>query len=559
MGPAERSGGRLLVDCLLDVGVPLFTCVPGESFLPVLDALHDLDAAGDVPRLVTTRHEAAAANMAEAAGKLTGRAAVCFVTRGPGATHASIALHTAYQDGTPLLLVVGQVTRALLGRDAFQEMHFPAVFGSSAKAVLEVGAAADIPAYVARAVLVAHEGRPGPVVLVIPEDVLAESTTAQPEAVPQPAGLQTSEPDRTALAGLIRAAQRPLLVVGGPGWSPAVGEDVRRYAELAGVPVAAAFRWQDAVDNRSPAYVGHLGLGSSPRLRQRAAEADLLVAFGPRLDDPTTDGYALVDDRDPASVVLVSQDARELARTRVPGAGVHAGLADLAAFLAADAADAADAAARPTATGTWAAQLRAEYEDFRTGPADHAEPDLASIVRHVRSVLPDDAIVTNGAGNYTVWLQRYFEFRQFPSQLAPRNGAMGYGLPAGLAAAVLGNGRAVVTFTGDGDLLMSGSELATAVQHELTLVVIVVNNAMYGTIRMHQERHYPGRVVATRLHNPDFAAYARSFGARGSVVTRTDEFPPAFADALEHAGPSLIEVRTDPAQLTPDLRLTTPP
>ena len=546
---AGWTGGRLLVECLVAARVPLMTCVPGESFLPVLDALYDLGTRDDVPRLITTRHEAAAANMAEAAGKLTGRAAVCFVTRGPGATHASIALHTAYQDGTPLLLVVGQVARAHLGRQAFQEMDYSLVFGSSAKSVVQIHDPDSIPEYVARAVQVAHRGRPGPVVLVLPEDVLGETTMSRPRSAPLPDGPATSAADLEALQGLLASARRPVMVVGGPGWTASVGEDVRRFAETSSIPVAAAFRWQDAVDNRSPAYAGYLGLGCSPRLRGRVDEADLLVAFGPRLDDPTTDGFALVDRRDSGSVVLVSQDPVELAGTTVAGLGIHAGLADAAAFLAHGAASA------PREPSSWCSELRAEYLSFRAAPATPPEPDLAGIVTHVRSVLPDDAVVTNGAGNYAIWLQRHFEFRQFPTQLAPRNGAMGYGLPAGLAAAALAGGRPVVTFVGDGGLLMSGSELATAVQFGLKVIVILVNNAMFATIRMHQEHSYPGRVVATDLRNPDFAAYARSFGVAASVVERTDQFPAAFAKAMSHDGPSLIEVRTDLAQLTPDFRL----
>ena len=549
---AQWTGGRLLVECLVAARVPLMTCVPGESFLPVLDALYDLGTRADVPRLITTRHEAAAANMAEAAGKLTGRAAVCFVTRGPGATHASIALHTAYQDGTPLLLVVGQVARPHLGRQAFQEMDFSKVFGSSAKSVVQIHDPDRIPEHVARAVQVAHTGRPGPVVLVVPEDVLGETTTSRPLSAPRPDDPPSRTADLEELQSLLATARRPVMVVGGPGWTSAVGEDVRTFAERSSVPVVAAFRWQDAVDNRSPVYAGYLGLGCSPRLRERVDEADLVVAFGPRLDDPTTDGFALVDGRERASVVLVSQDPLELASTTVAGRGIHAGLARTAAYLA----QGAESVLREPRG--WCSELRAEYLSFRAGPAKPPQPDLAGIVAHVRSQLPDDAVVTNGAGNYAIWLQRYFEFRQFPTQLAPRNGAMGYGLPAGLAAAALAEGRTVVTFVGDGGLLMSGSELATAVQFGLRVIVILVNNGMFATIRMHQELHYPGRVVATDLRNPDFAAYARSFDVPATVVRRTDEFPPAFAAALRHAGPSLIEVRTDPAQLTPDFRLPSP-
>jgi acetolactate synthase-1/2/3 large subunit len=551
--PTTRTGGRLLVECLVAARVPLMTCVPGESFLPVLDALYDLGTGPDAPRLITTRHEAAAANMAEAAGKLTGRSAVCFVTRGPGATHASIALHTAFQDGTPLLLVVGQVSRPLIGRQAFQEMDFSLVFGSSAKSVVQIHDPDRIPEHVAGAVEVAHTGRPGPVVLVVPEDVLAEPTASRPVPAPSAVAPPGRQQDLEQLRGLLEAAGRPVLIVGGPGWTSSVGEDLRTFAEASSIPVVAAFRWQDAVDNRSPAYVGHLGLGCSPRLRARVHEADLVVAFGPRLDDPTTDGFALVDRRDRSSIVLVSQDPL-VTSTTVAGIGIHTDLATAAAYLAQGVASAPTEPIQ-TQRNHWCSGLRQDYLAFRAVPANAAEPDLAAIVAHVRSVLPDDAVVTNGAGNYTIWLQRHFEFRLFPTQLAPRNGAMGYGLPAGLAAAALAEGRTVVTFVGDGGLLMSGSELATAMQFGLKVIVILVNNAMFGTIRMHQELTYPGRVVATELRNPDFAAYAQSFGVPGTVVRRTEDFTPAFADALLHDGPSLIEVRTDPAQLTPDLRI----
>ena len=539
-----RRGGDLLVQCLLAHDVPLWTCVPGESFLPVLDALYE---AGDRIRLVTTRHEAAAGNMAEAAGKLTGRAAVCLVTRGPGATHASIALHTAYQDGTPMILVVGQVARNHLGRQAFQEMDYDRVFGSSSKAVITVMDADRIPEYVAHAVTTAHSGRPGPVVLVLPEDVLSDHTSAPVVTAPEIARPDLTGADRDRLLAELDRAERPVLIVGGPGWSQSVGEQVLAFAERCDVPVAAAFRWQDAVANSSRAYVGYLGLGCSPVLRRQLAEADLILALGPRLDDPTTDGYALTETA--SRLVLLSEAADELCLGPVPDLALHGSLASAADALTAG--QLQESATRKD----WLAQLRTEQERFTTPPIPAPDPDLASIVTHIRDTVPDDAVVTNGAGNYAVWLQRFFEFRRFHTQLAPRNGAMGYGLPAGLAAAALDPGRAVVTFAGDGCLLMSGSELATAVQHGLRIVVVVVNNSMFGTIRMHQERAFPGHVIATDLRNPDFVAYARSFGATGHLVQTTAEFAPAFAEALAHDGPSLIEIRTDREQITPDLRI----
>jgi acetolactate synthase-1/2/3 large subunit len=553
---AARTGGTALVECLAAHQIPLWTCVPGESFLAVLDALWHAQrsAAAGVPgpRVITTRHEAAAANMAEAAGKLTGRAAVCLVTRGPGASHASIALHTAYQDGTPLILVVGQVSRSLLGRDAFQEMDYEHVFGSSAKSVVTISDADRIPELVAQAVHVAHSGRPGPVVLVVPEDVQYDLTSA-PVRLASPAAAPPLTPaDRDALLGKLGAARRPVLIVGGPGWTQSVGDDVTAFAERHAIPMAAAFRWQDAVDNASPGYAGYLGLGGSPELRQHVLGADLIVALGPRLDDPTSNGYRL--DAAAGRTVLVSQAPGDLGGppAPAPALAIHASLESAARALRA--AELPAAAGRPE----WRAKLRAGQERFREPNGEGLKLDTAVVVAHLREVLPADAIVTNGAGNYAIWLQRFFEFRQFGTQLAPRNGAMGYGVPAGLAAAALHPDRPVVTMAGDGCFLMSGNELATAVQFGLNVTVIVVNNGMLGTIRMHQERTFPGHAIATELRNPDFTAYAESFGALGLLVERTEEFPAALARALAHPGPALIELRTDPEQLTPDARLGLP-
>jgi acetolactate synthase I/II/III large subunit len=555
-GVAPRPGGTALVECLAAHQPPLWTCVPGESFLAVLDALWQAQQRSAAqgapgPRVITTRHEAAAANMAEAAGKLTGRAAVCLVTRGPGASHASIALHTAYQDGTPLVLVVGQVSRGLLGREAFQEMDYERVFGASAKSVVTIDDADRIPELVARAIHLAHSGRPGPVVLVVPEDVQRDLTTAPVQLAPPAAAPPLTPADRGALLEKLSAARRPVLIVGGPGWSQSVGDDVTAFAERNAIPMAAAFRWQDAVDNASPSYAGYLGLGGSQDLRQRvAADADLIVALGPRLDDPTTNGYQL--DAAAGRTALVSQAPGDLGGppAPAPALAIHASLESVASALR--------AAELPASADRreWRARLRDVQERFREPNDEGLKLDTAIVVAHLREVLPADAIVTNGAGNYAIWLQRFFEFRRFGTQLAPRNGAMGYGVPAGLAAAALHPGRPVVTLAGDGCFLMSGNELATAVQFGLNVTVIVVNNGMLGTIRMHQERAFPGHVIATELRNPDFTAYAESFGALGQLVERTEEFPAALARALAHAGPALIELRTDPAQLSPDSRLS---
>ena len=545
-GATARTGGAALVECLSAHDVPLWTCVPGESFLPVLDALWEAGIG-----VINTRHEAAAANMAEAAGKLTGRAAVCLVTRGPGASHASIALHTAYQDGTPLVLLVGQVDRELLGRDAFQEMDYGLVFGSSAKAVLMVDDAGRIPERVAEAMHIAHRGRPGPVVLVVPEDVQYDRTAAPVRIASPAAAPPLADADRDAFLERLARARRPVLIVGGPGWSQSVGDDITAFAERNQIPMAAAFRWQDAVDNASPSYVGYLGLGGSRELRASVmADADLIVALGPRLDDPTSNGYEL--DAAADRTVLVSQAPDDLGGppAPAPALAIHASLGSVAAALrGAELPPLEDRSA-------WRARLRAGQDRFRAPTGDDLALNTAAVIAHLREALPPDAIMTNGAGNYAIWLQRFFEFRRFGTQLGPRNGAMGYGVPAGLAAAALHPDRTVVTVAGDGCFLMSGNELATAVQFGLNVILIVVNNGMLGTIRMHQERAFPGHVIATELRNPDFAAYAASFGALGLLVQRTEEFPAALARARAHQGPALIELRTDPDQLSPDLRLS---
>jgi acetolactate synthase-1/2/3 large subunit len=375
--------------------------------------------------------------------------------------------------------------------------------------------------------------------------VLTEPTAAAVQTAAAAPVPDLSPSDAGRFLAALKEAQRPALIVGGPGWSQSIGEHVARFGRRNAVPVATAFRWQDAVDNTDPSFAGYLGLGCNPALRRRLAAADLLIAFGPRLDDPTTDGFRLLDA--PGRRVVVSQDQAELARPPLPHIGIHANLSSAAGVLASIDLSPAEGRRR------WFVAAGEEQQHFGRRPAPPTGPDLAAIVGYVRAALPDDAIVTNGAGNYTIWLQRFFAYRRFGTQLAPRNGAMGYGVPAGLAAAALYPDRRVVTFAGDGCFLMSGHELATAVQHDLRVVVIVVNNNRFGTIRMHQERNYPGRVIATDLRNPDFAAYARSFGASGTTVTRTEEFPAAFDEALACGGPALIEVRTDPDQLAPAL------
>jgi len=537
-----RSGGQVLVDQLVLHGAELAFGVPGESYLAVLDALHDAPL-----RLIVTRHEGGAANMAEAYGKLTGRPGVCMVTRGPGATHASNGVHTAFQDSTPMLLLIGQVARDTVGREGFQELDYRAMYGAIAKWATQVDDAARLPEIVARAFAVATSGRPGPVVLALPEDMLSDQVD-----VPDARGHRNiaAAPDAGAmgrLGELLAGATAPLAIVGEGGWSARAGADVAAFAEVQAVPVAASFRCQDYVDNASPAYAGHAGLAMDPALAKRIREADLLLAIGGRLGEIPTAGYTLVRPGTPSQrLVHVHPDPGELGAVYQPELGIVAGLEAFAAAARALAPAGADARA-----GLLEA-ARGEYERNLGEARELPGPlQLSAVMATLRERLPAEAILTNGAGNFSVWAHRYYEFHRYPTQLGPRSGSMGYGVPAAVGAKAVHPDRPVVCIAGDGDFLMTGQELATAVQEELPVVVLVVNNAMYGTIRMHQERHYPGRVVGTDLRNPDFVAYARAFGAHGALVERSEDFPAALDEALQCGRPAVIELRVDPQAITP--------
>ncbi|HZD73122.1 MAG TPA: thiamine pyrophosphate-binding protein [Actinomycetota bacterium] len=551
MAELARDGGRLLLHQLVLNGIDTAFCVPGESFLPVLDAIYDAPV-----RLVVCRQEGGAAHMAAAYGRLTGRPGVCLVTRGPGATNASVGVQEAAQDSAPMLLLVGQVGRSDRGREAFQELEVARVFATMAKWTAEVDDAARIPEVLARAVTVSLEGRPGPVVLALPEDVLAE-VTAAPDARPATAVQASPSQDQLAeLRRLLEGSRRPLLLAGGPGWTAPAAADLRAFAEASRLPVAVSFRSQDLVDNRSPSYVGALGNSANPALLERVEAADLVVAIGTRLDELSTAGYRLpAPPRPRQRLVHVHQGAGELGKVYQPDLGVVAGMPAFAA-----AARALEPIADPR-WAAWAEAARAAHLAWSTPAppptraAAAASPspaglDLAAVVGWLRERLPADAIITLGAGNYTGWVQRYYQFRELGTQLGPKGGTMGYGVPAAIAAKLAHPDRTVVAFAGDGCFLMTGQELATAVQHGLAIVVIVVNNRMYGTIRMHQELAHPGRVVGTDLRNPDFAALARAFGAHGEVVTDTAGFPEAFERAVAAAGPALLELRTDPEAIT---------
>jgi acetolactate synthase I/II/III large subunit len=538
-----RSGGQVLVDQLVLHGVELAFGVPGESYLAVLDGLHDAPL-----RLVVTRHESGAANMAEAYGKLTGRPGVCMVTRGPGATNASNGVHTAMQDSTPLILLVGQIARETIGREAFQELDYRAVFGSMAKWVTQIDRAERVPELIARAFAVATSGRPGPVVVALPEDMLASEVDVPDAAPHRPlAGAAPPDGDIARLGGLLAQARAPLAIVGEGGWTAQTGAHVAAFAEAQRVPVAASFRCQDYVDNASPAYAGHAALAMDPALAQRIREADLLLAIGGRLGEIPTAGYTLVRPGRPSqSLVHVHPDPDELGAVYQPELGIVAGLEAFAA---------AARALEPSGADTRAGLLEAAHGEYQRNLAETRELpgplQMSAVMATLRDRLPAEAIITNGAGNFSVWAHRYYEFHRYPTQLGPRSGSMGYGFPAAVAAKAVHPDRPVVCLAGDGDFLMTGQELATAVQEELAVVVLVVNNAMYGTIRMHQERHYPGRVVGTDLRNPDFVAYARAFGAHGALVERSEDFGAALDEALACAGPALVELRVDPQAITP--------
>lgn len=543
----QRTGGQILIDCLKVHGVERAFCVPGESYIAALDALHD---APEID-LIVCRHESGAAMMAEAYGKMTGHPGICFVTRGPGATNASAGIHIACQDSTPVILFIGQVARRMLDREAFQEIDYRRMYGQMAKWVAQVDDAARIPEYVSRAFHTATAGRPGPVVLVLPEDVLRERAFAKDaRSFVRPAA-HPGAADMTRLGELLRGAQNPLVLLGGGGWNAAACADIRRFVEANSLPVATAFRCQDYFDNTLPNYIGDVGIGINPKLAQRVRDADLLIDVGSRLEEMVTSGYTLIDIPQPKqTLVHVYPGAEELGRVYRADLPIHA---SMPAFAAA-------AAAMPAvAFAPWADRLpaaRAEFIEWTTPKPTPGELQMGEIMAYLRDVLPENAILTNGAGNYTTWVHRYYRFRRYRTQLAPRCGSMGYSLPAAVSAKRHFPNRPVIAFVGDGCFMMTAQELATAVMYRLGLIVIVVNNGTYGTIRMHQERHYPRRAYGVDLVNPDFAAFARSFGAIGETIHRTEEFVPAFERALAADRPVVLELVLDAEVITPTRTLT---
>ena len=533
-GISPRTGGRILVDQLVAQGCDRIFTVPGESFLAVLDALHD------VPEIdtVVCRQEGGVTFMACADGAMTGRPGVAFVTRGPGATNASIGVHVAMQDSKPMVLFIGDVDRGMRDREGFQEVDFQAMFAPLAKWAARIDDAARIPEYVARAFSVAISGRPGPVVLALPEDMLKDVVeTADRPRVTRPA--QPVCPNGFAvLMEMLGQAKNPIAIVGGADWSPSARANFQIFAERIGLPVACAFRQQDAFDNASPVWAGNLGYGPNPKLVARVKAADLILAVGARLGEATTDGYTLITTEHPGqTLVHVHPDPNELGRvyrTDLP--------------LCADMEEFAEAAAlwdEDDVHFDSGAEAHAEWLAFSDPQPTGAALDLGQCVKAMRAAMPADTVICNGAGNFSGWWHRYWPYGEKPSQLAPTAGAMGYGVPAAVAAALRLTDRKVVALAGDGDFLMNGQELATAVQYGAELLVLVIDNGAYGTIRMHQEREYPTRLSATTLHNPDFAMLARAYGGWAATVERTEQFAPALAEALAQPGLKLLHLKTD--------------
>ena len=541
----RRNGGQLLVESLVALGARKGFGVPGESYLAVLDALHDTAGRLD---FVLCRNEGGAAFMAAAWGKLTRQPGLCFVTRGPGVTNAAIGIHTAMQDSAPMIVFVGQVGTDMRGREAFQEIDYRAVFGTMAKWAVEIDDVSRIPEILGRAWTTALTGRPGPVVIALPEDMLTTLTDTAP--LTGPARITEPAPSPEALAearAMLAAATRPLILMGGCNWTPEGQAVLQAFAEASDIPVVAAFRYQDQFDNFSPCYAGEAGVGMPPHVKALIRDADTILAINIRFGEMTTDGYTLLNVPVPLQKLIhVHGSDREIGKIYQPTLGIQAGPNAFAAALS-------------PVTGDWAAWregARASWMASLDAPAQPSPVDMVAVTAHLREVLPDDAILTNGAGNFTVWPNKFFAYGPQARLLAPQSGAMGYGLPAAIAAKVADPGRTVVCFAGDGDFQMNCQELGTAMQAGAQPIVLILNNGIYGTIRAHQERNYPARVSGTTLQNPDFPAIARAYGFHAERVERTEDFAPAFARALASGTGAVLDLVISPEALTPRQTLT---
>lgn len=540
-----QHGGQLLVQSLVALGATRAFGVPGESYLAVLDALHDTGGKLD---FTLCRNEGGAAFMAAAWGKLTGSPGICMVTRGPGVTNASIGIHTAMQDSAPMIVFVGQVGTDLQGREAFQEIDYRAVFGTMAKWATEITDVDRIPEVLSRAWMTSLSGRPGPVVIALPEDMLTTLTATPP--LTRAATIREPAPDEATMAdslALLRGAQRPLILLGGCNWTDAGRQAMQAFAEASDIPVIAAFRFQDRFDNHSPVYAGEAGVGMPPHVRKLILEADTILAINIRFGEMTTDAYTLLDVPVPKQrLIHVHPSDREIGKIYQPTLGIQAGPNAFAAALS-------------PISGPWAAwreTARAGYEASFDAPAQPSPVDMVAVTAHLRAILPDDVILTNGAGNFTVWPNKFFKYGPKARLLAPQSGAMGYGLPAAIAAKVAHPERTVVCFAGDGDFQMNCQELGTALQAGAQPIVLILNNGTYGTIRAHQERNYPARVSATDLVNPDFPALARAYGFHAERVETTADFPAAFARALASKTGAVLDLNISAEAITPRLTLS---
>lgn len=543
----SRHGGRILADQLKIQGCDRVFLVPGESYLAVLDGLYD------VPEIqpVVCRQEGGAAMMADAYGKLTGRPGICFVTRGPGATNASAGVHIAFQDSTPMILFIGQVGRDMIDREAFQEVDYRQMFAPLAKWAAQIDSVERIPEYISHAYHVAMSGRPGPVVLALPEDMLTEVADVADAKPANPGYAKPNADDMASFADMLAKAERPMMVLGGPGWSDEARKSAEAFSSRTGLPVCTSFRAQDYFDNDHAHYAGHSGIGPIPSLGEAIREADLLIVVGARMGEMTSGGYTQMAIPNPKQTLIhVHPDGSELGRVYRPDLAIVASTSAFAAAL--DQVELSGARLDPTRT----AALNKGYRDSLVPLPTPGDVRMEDVLAHVADTLPPDAIVTNGAGNYAGWVHRYYRFRTYRTQLAPTSGSMGYGMPAAVAAKLTAPDREVICFAGDGCFMMHGQELSTAARHDLDLTVIVSNNGTYGTIRMHQEREYPNRVSGTDLSNPNFAKLAEAYGALGIRVEKSEDFPDAFAKARAHKGPALIELMTSAEAISVSTTIT---
>jgi acetolactate synthase I/II/III large subunit len=543
----NRTAAEVLVDQLIVHGVQHAFCVPGESYLAVLDAFYDRNL-----KVTVCRQEGGAAMMAEAVGKATGRPGICFVTRGPGATNASPGIHIAHQDSTPMIVFVGQVARDMREREAFQELDYRAVFGTMTKWATEIDDPSRVSEIVSRAFYTACNGRPGPVVIALPEDMLTERVSISDAPAFQPVEMSPAAAEMAKLGELIAQAERPIFLLGGSRWSHDACAAMQRFAERLSLPVATTFRRGHLFDALHPCYAGDLGIGPNPKLLERIKNADLVVLVGGRLGEMPSQSYTLFEIPGPRTAfVHVHPGPEELGRVYSPRLAINAAPTGFAAAL-----DHLEVVSK----SAWAIDTKTAHADYlawtETATAVPGSVNLGEIMVWLRENLPPDAIICNGAGNFAGWIHRFFRFRRFATHIAPTSGSMGYGVPAGIAMKRLYPDRAVVVIAGDGDFLMNGQEYATAAQYNLPVITVIADNGVYGTIRMHQEREYPGRISATELKNPDFAAYARAFGGFGAKVEKTSEFAEAFKAAEQSGKPAIIQLTIDPDATTPSTTLT---